>query len=67
MWEEIKGFEENEPRRSHRLMVPGGWLVQSTYCAKYESALHRGAGAGASISMIFVEDPNHDWKLEDSR
>ena len=32
-----------------RLRVPSGWIV------KYE--------AGDEVSMVFVPDPNHEWKI----
>ena len=40
---------------SHRLKVPGGWVVRTiTY----------GYNIGATTHQVFVADPEHKWQLE---
>lgn len=46
-WEEIDGF-------THRLKVPGGWIVRSEY--EFEEDF--------STAITFLPDPNWTWKLE---
>ncbi len=63
-WEEIP--EPNEGKyqaehasntltcKSHRLRVPGGWIVRTiTY----------GYKIGAAGSQVFISDPTHEWDL----
>jgi len=38
---------------SHRLKVPNGWIVRSIK----ENANH------TSVDQIFVEDKNHEWRI----
>lgn len=67
MWEIIKepargehGNPERkfglEERESHRLKVPGGWLVRTT--------VSRDGQGGAAVHQIFLVDMRHEWKLE---
>lgn len=50
-WEEID-------KLTHRLKVPGGWLVRSIYSVSYAY------GAGCSVHTVFVEEVGHNWVLE---
>ncbi len=59
MWEPIA--EPENPERtwrteSHRLKVPGGWILRT---------IVKGIGmnAGAEVSQIFIHDPDHSWQL----
>jgi hypothetical protein len=60
MWEALK----NDPSEvlSHRLRVPGGWIVRSVVILK---GLPSGANCG--IEQTFVSDPNHQWSQADNR
>lgn len=51
MWELI---ESNRGLFSDRLGVPGGWIVRSIIPS---------GNTGASVHMIFVNDPSHEWKI----
>lgn len=56
MWEPIN---ESDPRSlppiySHRLKVPGGWIVRTVMCS-YNS--------GGGVAQTFVADAEHAWKL----
>lgn len=58
MWQivpDLKPVETNQTLESHRLKVPGGWIVRSI-TSRYQ--------AGADVSQIFVADPEHKWQLE---
>jgi len=51
-----KSYEQINPSLD-RMKVPGGWLVKSF-----------GVGASgfvSSVALIFIPDPNYDWKLEE--
>jgi len=50
MWETII---KEQGQESHRLKVPGGWIVKSII-VHYR---------GCSVSQIFVEDKKHQWNL----
>ena len=52
MWEAI---EEG----TSRMKVPGGWIVRDV---KYIGN-DIGPGAGCSTAMIFIEDKEHEWKI----
>lgn len=52
MWELISS---DDGVASHRLAVPGGWVVRSKYS---------GYKMGASIAQTFVKDENHSWNLD---
>ena len=58
MWEQIPEPEEVTSTEgtimSHRLEVPGGWIVR-TVTSRYD--------AGTSSSQIFIADHDHSWKL----
>ena len=58
MWEEIlidaKG-NDSTAMFSHRLKVPGGWILQ-TIVSRYHG--------GASVEQTFVADPAHQWEIE---
>lgn len=54
-WEPIPG---KAGYASHRLWVPGGWIVRSA-SSRYKY--------GTSISQTFVPDENHSWKLDDRK
>jgi hypothetical protein len=56
MWEAIPGSNLS----SHRLKVPGGWLVRSYKETSYSS----GAGHHSVMNTTFVEDAEHNWVLE---
>ena len=49
-WEDIEN-------KTKRLRIPGGWLVKANY------AIGNGPGVGAGTSIIFISDPNGEWKL----
>ncbi len=60
MWELIpdlvlKEGERNSACESHRLKVPGGWIIRTI-------AGHWRSGGG--VAQTFVGDPNHKWELE---
>lgn len=54
MWEEIDSYTD-------RLKVPDGWIVRSII----DNAGVNDSG-GAAIHQIFLSDPDHEWKLEQS-
>ena len=43
---------------TERMQVPGGWLVRTV--------LYNGSGSykGDSVSMVFVPDLSHEWKVD---
>lgn len=49
-WEEVLNCA------TKRLRLPKGWLVRSTNGGMSYNQ-------GASVSIIFIEDINHDWEL----
>lgn len=58
MWERIQVMDDVQNFQdsrsfSHRLKVPGGWLVRTVALA-----------GGAHVSHMFVPDKKHTWKLE---
>ena len=61
IWEDIDNY-------TRRLPIFGGWLVKT-----FEDVIHdqsqygRGMVGGWDwrVSMCFVPDPTHEWKLED--
>jgi hypothetical protein len=55
MWEKISNPEtEAGTLESHRLQVPGGWIVR-TIISRHN--------AGAGVSQTFVTDSMHAWQL----
>jgi len=58
MWEEIpeqqKEGVQNLSYQSHRLKIPGGWIVR-TIASGYESDV--------GVAQTFVSDPIYTWKL----
>jgi len=56
IWEKIQEKMGSEhTSESHRLKVPGGWIVR-TMVSRYH--------AGADVAHTFVADPQHEWVLE---
>ena len=55
MWEEIKGENEASFIESHKLKVPGGWIIRTV--VKYASA----NGSSCAVEQTFVSDPEHKW------
>ncbi len=60
MWELILGLGDQKHATvvSHRLRVPGGWIVRSV------SVGYTGTGTSVHSTQTFVDDKNHEWKLE---
>jgi len=60
MWENIQekddGLTDSISTRSHRLRVPGGWVVRTITT--------RISGNAVAAAQTFVEDPDHKWTLE---
>ena len=56
-WDDIKNLPSCD---TYRAKVFGGWLVNNV--TKYMDA--RGSSAGQSESMVFVPDPDHQWKVD---
>ena len=55
MWETIEFVRGGWiPGNCSRLKVPGGWIVRTIVMTE----------AGTSVAQTFVEDPEHEWKLE---
>lgn len=54
-WEKISG--ENEPW-TLRAKVFGGWIVHTSNESYGQSE------CSLSESMVFIPDPNHEWKIE---
>ncbi len=58
MWEQIPEPEDTTKARvsvmSHRLKVPGGWIVRTVTNI---------FGNGTSSSQTFVADADHSWEL----
>lgn len=42
--------------QTNRAKIVGGWLLKES-CIKY--------GGEAEINILFIEDKNHDWKIEE--
>jgi hypothetical protein len=57
---ELVGGEtwETIDETSHRLKVPGGWIIRSYILARVLTG-----NVSAAMDMIFVKDPNHEWVL----
>lgn len=53
MWEIIP----DQYSHSWRMSVPNGWIVRSIHSMGYDG--------GCAVHHIFVEDPDHEWVLED--
>ena len=51
MWETID-------RYTHRMKVPGGWIVKS-FLKDFRICL-----SPCSVHQIFIADAEHEWKLE---
>ncbi len=63
MWESIRGLNyPNLTHTSHRLKVPGGWLVRETFSCR--SGSPSGEAAAVTMSLVLVTDPEHKWELE---
>lgn len=60
MWQALN--EIAPEASSHRLQVPGGWIVRTI--VKYYQSTGDGAGGGCAVEQTFVSDPNHEWKIE---
>lgn len=43
--------------RIHRMRVPGGWIVVSSFAASDRT------GITSSMAMAYVPDAQHDWQL----
>jgi len=55
-WELLK--MNNSPYAgTYRAKVPGGWIVL------HWSQTRFGENGGTSESMVFIPDPNHEWKV----
>ena len=61
MWEQLA--DSASDASSHRLKVPGGWIVR-TVVRYYHIGGGTGTGAGCAVDQTFVSDPNHEWVLE---
>jgi len=65
MWKLIREDMESPPGNlpgsnitiSHRLKVPGGWVLRTTVTAI-------SSGGGVSVHHVFVKDPHHEWQIE---
>lgn len=59
MWELIEEKNKKDDNLtyivSHRLKIPGGWIVR-TVTSRYHG--------GAHSEQTIVTDPQHTWKLE---
>jgi hypothetical protein len=58
-WEDLDEYHK-------RTKVPGGWLVKAyedVYVSLHED-MRPQSGYAWQVSMTFVPDPNHNWKLE---
>ena len=61
MWEQLEDFSRF---MSHRLKVPGGWIVRTVVRAV---SAQEGGGVPASscdVEQTFIRDPSHKWELE---
>ena len=56
MWEEIKSEGGESFVESHKLIVPGGWIIRTV--VKYAAA----NGSSCAVEQTFVSDPEHKWK-----
>jgi hypothetical protein len=57
-WEKLnepRSYQKETQAESFRLWVPGGWVVMRIVY-RY--------GAGVALSLLFLEDPEHTWKLD---
>lgn len=56
MWEGVEAETESTDRyfKTHRLKVPGGWLV-------------RIVNHGVGLAMAFVSDPAYGWELKSKK
>lgn len=61
-WELVSADSSSEDFVTYecRLSVPGGWLVKVVGYAASTFAIH----TTPAVSITFVPDPNHIWKLK---
>jgi hypothetical protein len=57
MWEKLLNDDARNVY-SHRLKVPGGWIVRTVV---HDDSDGR---SGRAVEQTFVSDPNHEWELE---
>ena len=55
MWERIEEPKGTRGLYSHRLKVPGGWIVRSVVDVVGDT--------GVALVQTFVSDLNYEWKL----
>lgn len=68
MWEEIYSGCDLGITRTFRAKVHGGWLVKDwSYDFKKHPPSHEELDylPYISSSMVFVPDPNHEWKISE--
>ena len=66
VWEEVASSSgEHYEEITSRLRVPTGWLVRTTYQCVREFG--GGAIATRPESMVFVQDDNHGWNIEETK
>ena len=58
MWEQLEDYSRFI---SHRLKVPGGWIVRTVVIA---IAAHEGGAPNCVVEQTFIRDPGHKWELE---
>jgi len=63
-WELIQHDTKGEIlEMTDRLSVPGGWLVRSSITISVTGIIT--TSANTSLSMTFIPDQNHKWKLHE--
>lgn len=57
-WEQIFGFTGDKfVRLSARARVIGGWVMHDCIITSKSNITNQ--------SMVFIPDPNHEWKIEE--
>ena len=61
-WERISNAHNSGGgANTYRAKVIGGWLVNNN---TYTDVINKGNERSLSESMVFVPDPNHEWKIK---
>jgi hypothetical protein len=62
-WEFVPCEGKDTSRDTHRLKVPGGWLVRTTVKTTSYGLLSFifGDRVSTSVALILYRDSNHDW------
>ena len=55
-WEALDD-DKNSHTSSHRLIVPGGWIIRTTI------VYSQGERATCAVDQIFISDPDHEWRI----